>query len=147
MIRRIIGQIHLWTGVVLFVPLVVLGLTGSLLVFEDELNNAFGPSHRGAGGAAQPASEIIAAARSVAPAGFVPVGYTAPMAPGGLALVRLSPGRRDSPGADMVRIRVDPVSLETIPEKPTDILRQIFFLHSTLLMRTARAVSSSVGSA
>ena len=35
----------------------------------------------------------------------------------------------------MVRIRVDPVSLETIPEKPTDILRQIFFLHSTLLMK------------
>ena len=135
MIRRIIGQIHLWTGVVLFVPLVVLGLTGSLLVFEDELNNAFGPSHRAAGGTARPASEIIAAARSVAPAGFVPVGYTAPMAPGGLALVRLSPGRRDSPGADMVRISVDPVSLETIPEHPTDILRGIFFLHSTLLMK------------
>jgi uncharacterized iron-regulated membrane protein len=135
MIRRIIGQIHLWTGVVLFVPLVVLGLTGSLLVFEDELNSAFGPSHRAAGGAVRPTSEIIAAARSVAPAGFVPVGYTAPIALDGVAVVRLSPGRRDTPGADMVRIRIDPVSLETIPEKPTDILRQIFFLHSTLLMK------------
>jgi uncharacterized iron-regulated membrane protein len=135
MTRRIIGQIHLWTGIVLFVPLVLLGLTGSLLVFEDELNKAFGPSHRAAGGAARPTSKIIAAASAVAPAGFVPVGYTAPIAPGELALVRLSPGRRDTPGADMVRIRVDPVSLETIPEKPTDILRQIFFLHSTLLMK------------
>jgi len=35
----------------------------------------------------------------------------------------------------MARIRVDPVSLETIPEKSTDILPQIFFLHSTLLMK------------
>ena len=83
MIRRIIGQIHLWTGLVLFVPFVLLGLTGSLLVFEDELNNVFGPNHRAAGGAARPASEIIAAARAVAPAGFVPVGYTAPMPPAG----------------------------------------------------------------
>jgi uncharacterized iron-regulated membrane protein len=135
MTRRIIGQIHLWTGLVLFVPFVLLGLTGSILVFEDELNQAFRPSHRAAGGAARSTSEIVAAARAVAPAGFVPVGYTAPMAPSGLALVRLSPGRRDTPGTDMVRIRVDPVSLETIPEQSTDILRQIFFLHSTLLMK------------
>jgi uncharacterized iron-regulated membrane protein len=135
MIRRIIGQIHLWTGVVLFMPFVFIGLTGSILVFEDELNKAFGPNHRAGDGAARATSEIIAAARAVAPVGFVPVGYAAPMSPGGLALVRLSPGWRDSPGADMVRIRVDPVSLETIPEKSTDILRQIFFLHSTLLMK------------
>jgi uncharacterized iron-regulated membrane protein len=57
------------------------------------------------------------------------------MSPGGLALVRLSPGRRGAPGPDTVRIRVDPVSLETISEEPRDILRQIFFLHSTLLMK------------
>lgn len=92
MIRRIIGQIHLWTGLLLFVPLVLLGLTGSILVFEDELNKVFGPRHGAAGGAPRPTSEIIAAARAVAPAGFVPVGYTAPVAPGGLALVRLSRG-------------------------------------------------------
>jgi len=135
MIRRIIGQIHLWTGVVLCMPFVLIGLTGSILVFEDELNKAFRADHRAIAGTARATGEIIAAARAVAPAGFVPVGYTAPMSPGGLALVRLSPGRRDSPGADMVRIRVDPVSLETIPEKSTGILRQIFFLHSTLLMK------------
>ena len=72
MIRRIIGQIHLWTGVVLFVPLVVLGVTGSILVFEDELNRAFGPSHRAAGGAARPTSEIVAAARAVGACGLCP---------------------------------------------------------------------------
>ena len=78
MIRRIIGQIHLWSGLVLFAPFVILGLTGSVLVFEDELNEAFGPaaSHIAARGAARPPSDIVAAARAVAPAGFVPVTYT-----------------------------------------------------------------------
>jgi uncharacterized iron-regulated membrane protein len=38
MIRRIIGQIHLWAGLTLCMPFVLLGFTGSVLVFEDELN-------------------------------------------------------------------------------------------------------------
>ena len=51
MIRCIIGQIHLWSGLALCAPFVILGLTGSVLVFEDELNEAFGPaaSHIAAG--------------------------------------------------------------------------------------------------
>jgi uncharacterized iron-regulated membrane protein len=137
MIRRLIAQIHLWAGLVLCVPFVLVGLTGSILVFEDELNRAFGTAagQVAAGGAARPASDIIAAARVVAPAGFVPIGYTAPEAAGELASVRLAPPGRAAPGADVVRIRVDPVSLETIPEPQNGLLRQIFFLHSTLLMK------------
>ena len=80
MTRRLIGQIHLWAGLVLCIPFALLGLTGSVLVFQDELNQAFGPAarHVAAGGAARPTSDIIAAARAVAPAGFVPIAYTAP---------------------------------------------------------------------
>jgi uncharacterized iron-regulated membrane protein len=137
MIRRIIGQIHLWAGLTLCIPFVLLALTGSLLVFEDELNGVFGPAagHLTAGGAARPPSDIITAARAVAPAGFVPIGYTAPAAAGELASVRLAQPGRAVPGADMVRIMVDPVSLETIPEPQNGWLRQVFFLHSTLLMK------------
>jgi uncharacterized iron-regulated membrane protein len=137
MMRRLVGQIHLWAGLVLCIPLVLLGLTGSILVLEDELNSAFGPAagHVAAGGAARPPGDIIAAARAVAPSGFVPIGYAAPSAAGELASVRLSPPGRAAPGADMVRIRLDPVSLETIPEQQNSVLRQIFFLHSTLLMK------------
>ncbi len=137
MMRRLIGQIHLWAGLGLCLPFVLLGLTGSILVFEDELNRVFGPAagRVAAGGAARPASDIIAAARAVAPAGYVPSGYTAPRIAGELASVRLSPPGRTAPGADAVRIRVDPVSLETIPEPHDGLLRQIFFLHSTLLMK------------
>jgi uncharacterized iron-regulated membrane protein len=137
MMRRFVGQIHLWAGLVLCIPLVLLGLTGSILVFEDQLNSAVGPAagHVAAGGAARPPSEIIAAARAVAPAGFVPIAYAARSAAGQLASVRLSPPGRAAPGADIVRISVDPVSLETIPEPQNSVLRQIFFLHSTLLMK------------
>jgi uncharacterized iron-regulated membrane protein len=136
MIRRLIGRVHLWVGLSLCVPLVILGLTGSALVFEDELRTIFGPAagHEAAVGALRPASEIVTAARAVAPAGFLALGYTAAV-PGGLALVRMAPPRRDVPGTDVVRINIDPVSLETFPEPPNSWLRQIFFLHSTLLMK------------
>ena len=40
MTRRIIGKIHLWVGLALCLPLVIIGLTGSVLVFEDELQGA-----------------------------------------------------------------------------------------------------------
>jgi hypothetical protein len=63
----------------------------------------------------------------------MPLGYTAPGAAGKLASVRMAPPRRDAPGADAVRINVDPVSLEAFPEPQNDWLRQIFYLHSTLL--------------
>jgi uncharacterized iron-regulated membrane protein len=137
MICRIVGQIHLWAGLVLCIPFVVLGLTGSILVFEDDLNRVFGPAagHLAAGGAARPASDIIAAARAVAPAGFVPIAYAAPASAGELASVRLTPPGRSGPGTDVVRIRVDPVSLKTIAESQNSLLRQIFYLHSTLLMK------------
>jgi uncharacterized iron-regulated membrane protein len=137
MTRRLIRQLHLWAGLALCVPFVMLGLTGSILVFEDELKGAFDPAadHPAAGGAARPASEIIAAARAVAPAGLVPVGYTAPPEAGALATVRLAPARRDAPGADAVRVKLDPVSLEAIVEPPDSFFRQIFFLHSTLLLK------------
>ena len=39
MIRNIIRQVHLWLGIALCIPLVLLGLTGSVLVFEDELRS------------------------------------------------------------------------------------------------------------
>src|SRR5262245_45112458 len=118
MMRRLFGQVHLWTGLVLCIPLFLIGLSGSLLVFEDELNEIFGPAagHVAARGAARPVSDIIAAARAVAPAGYVPVGYTTPMVAGELASVRLAPPGRSGPGTDVVRIQVDPVSLETFAE-------------------------------
>lgn len=134
--RRLIGQIHLWTGLLCCVPLVVIGLTGSILVFEDELRAAFAPAAAGQPGLPHPPGEIIAAAQAAAPKGYIPSAYIAAPAPGRLASVRLAlAGGRGGPGEGM-RVDIDPVSLAAYPDRPSDFLRQVFFLHSTLLMKS-----------
>ncbi|MEP2187241.1 MAG: PepSY domain-containing protein, partial [Alphaproteobacteria bacterium] len=37
-LRWLLGEIHLWAGLVLFLPLVLLGLSGSYLVYHDEID-------------------------------------------------------------------------------------------------------------
>ena len=52
--------------------------------------------------------------------------------------MRLAPSGRGGaagPSGERVRIDVDPVSLQTYPNPETGFLRQVFFLHSTLLLR------------
>lgn len=136
MTRRLIAQIHLWTALVLSVPLVLLGLTGSILVFEDELRAAVAPAATARPGKAHPPGDIIAAARAAAPPGYVPSSYAAPAAPGRPATVRLVPPGRQTGPSEAVRIDVDPVTLAASPNAPDDLLRQVFFLHSTLLMKS-----------
>jgi uncharacterized iron-regulated membrane protein len=43
-LRRAIFQIHLWTGVLLAIYAIVIGLTGSALVFKDQIEHATQPS-------------------------------------------------------------------------------------------------------
>jgi uncharacterized iron-regulated membrane protein len=55
-----------------------------------------------------------------------------------MAAVRLAPpgrGAAAGPGGERVRIDVDPVSLRAYANPETGFLRQVFFLHSTLLLR------------
>jgi uncharacterized iron-regulated membrane protein len=135
MTRRLIGQLNLWIGLLLCVPLVLIGLTGSILVFEDELRAAFIPMPQAQAGGPHSAGEIVAAARAAVPQGHVPSSYAVPPAPGRLATVRLlSPGRQGN-ARDTVRVDVDPVSLAVFTDVPDDFLRQVFYLHSTLLMK------------
>jgi uncharacterized iron-regulated membrane protein len=144
LLRRAAAQVHLWAGVALCLPLVMLGLTGSVLVFEDELRAAFAPARPlDAGGGAHSGKmhsigEIVAAARAAAPDGYAVQSYVAPGERGEPAAVRLAPPRRGGergPGGERVRIDVDPVSLQTFPDSESGFLRQVFFLHSTLLLR------------
>jgi uncharacterized iron-regulated membrane protein len=136
MSRNIIRQIHLWLGIALCVPLVLLGLTGSVLVFEDELRDAFGPApHVVGSGPAHSVDEIIAAARAAAPQGYVPQNYMAPEAQNAPAVVRLAPAQRGPGPGEQLRVEVDPVTLQAYPQQGTDLLRQVFFLHSTLLLK------------
>lgn len=136
MMRRVFGQLHLWIGLVLCLPFVMLGITGSILVFEDELLDAFAPARLSAAqGEARSLEDIVAAARSAAPDGYLPVSYVAPNSAGSPAAVRLQPARRGGAAGDRIRIDVDPVSLQTFSNPENGFLRQTFFLHSTLLLR------------
>ena len=133
--RRLVGQLHLWVGLVLCLPLVMLGLTGSILVYEDELRGLIAaPRPAAAAGTPRAIDEIVAAARSAGPAGYAGLSYAAPNKSDGLAAVRLAPSGR-SAGAGRLRIDVDPVSLDTFSNPETGFFRQVFFLHSTLLLR------------
>ncbi len=134
MTRRLIGQIHLWIGLTLCLPLVLLGLTGSILVFEDELRAMFTrPPLAAIAGPTRPVAEIVAAARATAP-GYTATSYVAPSPANRLATVRLVPERRDAATMEALRVAVDPVSLEAF-SRQDDLLRQLFYLHSTLLMK------------
>lgn len=91
-IRYWLQQIHLWVGLVLCIPLVVLGITGSVLVYVHDLEHLFGggdPPARTAGEWRSP-GEIVAAAIEGAEPGRVPIAVRWPAEPGEPAAVRLS---------------------------------------------------------
>ncbi|MGE5540633.1 MAG: PepSY-associated TM helix domain-containing protein [Gemmatimonas sp.] len=134
-LRRILATAHLCIGIALGIPLVALGLTGSILVFEDELRALTGPSApRVAPGDARSIADILDAARGRAPDAR-PTMILMPETSGEPVVVRFAvPGAPPGPGA--IAVRVDPVSLETFdPQRPgDDWLRQVFLLHAQLFV-------------
>ena len=44
--RRLLRQLHLWIGLALCLPMVVVGLTGSILVYRNELAALLNPPPR-----------------------------------------------------------------------------------------------------
>ena len=55
-LRKAAFQIHLWTGIIISLYVVVIAITGSILVFEDELTSTTLPAHLSAFDAAHVAS-------------------------------------------------------------------------------------------
>ncbi|MBI3515578.1 MAG: PepSY domain-containing protein [Proteobacteria bacterium] len=135
---RVLRTAHLWTALVLCLPLALLGVTGSLLVFEHELEHLIDHTPRRivAGGVEQSQSAIIAAARAAAPAGATPSLFIAADDPEAAAVVRLS-ARGAGPGPGALQVFVDPVSLEIMGTRTFGIglVRQIFLLHANLMTR------------
>lgn len=136
--RKLIQQIHLWIGLILCVPLVAIGLTGSILVFDHEIEDLLTPPPRPAGvGALRSIDDIAAAAQNAAPPGLAPTMVIAPAAPGEVASVRLAPWGRTAGPSGALQLLIDPVSLEILErrEPGQSLVRQIFLLHANLLMR------------
>ncbi len=151
-VRAWIVKIHLWTALALCLPLALLGLTGSVLVFEDELDGLFaGKVEATRGGAAQPIGKVLAAAQAAAPASLQPISYLAPDAPGAPAEVRFAPPGRVRPGPGGVAVSVDPSTLKILAEQGTGggFLRKMFLLHANAMLQppTGRAVIGWLGAA
>lgn len=150
-IRKVLQQIHLWIGVVFCIPFVLLGITGSILVFEHELNDLFvAPAvHATATGTPKPFSEIVAAARASAPQGSSPTMVGLPDEAGEPASVRFQvQGRAQQGPGGGVQVLVDPVSLEVLATRQPSgdtWLRQIFFLHANMMMRGDRTGRELIG--
>jgi uncharacterized iron-regulated membrane protein len=133
-LRRVLLTIHLWIGLGLGIPLVLIGLTGSILVFEEQLGDLTQPARTAATGEARSLDDILAAARQSAPAGSRPMFLAAPEEEGKMASVRfVAPGAVPGPGG--LQVSVDPVSLETFKSPPNGgWLRQVFNLHAQLFV-------------
>ena len=108
-VRYWLRQLHLWVGLVLLLPLVVMGVTGAVLVYAHDLEHLLGQGEPAATtpGAWRAPSELIEAARRAAgDPGRAVMLVRWPVEIGQPAAVRL--GR---PG---VQVLLDPVSLQPL---------------------------------
>lgn len=72
--RRLMFQVHMWVGLVLGLLLALLGLSGSILVYDDAIAKLLAPVPRAsAEGQALPLDKIVEAARGAAGAGAMQI--------------------------------------------------------------------------
>lgn len=112
--RAVLFQIHLWTGLTIGIVLAVLGLSGSVLVYHDELlamTQAPVP-HAQAAGVMLPLDALLAGAREEFPK-RANATVTLPEKQGDALLVRFQSGSRPGPqrGTD---VYVDPASAKVL---------------------------------
>jgi uncharacterized iron-regulated membrane protein len=143
--RRVLRQIHLWIALVLCLPLVVLGVTGSILVFRSELGNLLAPPPRLSAATGRPHSvaEIIAAVQARIDKEFTPFHYEAPNAPEQPATLRFVALGGAAKGSRVIDVLVDPVSLDFVTwhyDAFPGFLGVIVRLHGNLLMGRAGRV-------
>lgn len=131
-LRQALRLVHIWAGLTLCLPLAALGVSGSILVFDEEISALFGhkPPQATAIGDRQSLDAIVAAAREKTTSNAPAVSLSLPQTAGAPAIVRFQGARGGQP------MRIDPVSLERI-EGPADPMppwmRQIFLLHANFL--------------
>lgn len=158
--RYWLQQIHLWTGLVLCLPLVLMGITGSILVYAHDIEHLFGqgePRVTTVGEWRSPDELVAAAVAASSEPGRVPIAVRWPAEIGDPAAVRLSrPGMASerpaartggsqqgagtvpavSPFAGSLQILLDPVSLQVLETQQamTGWVRFFHDLHGRLLI-------------
>ena len=117
-IRKALQFVHLWVGLALAIPFVLIGVSGSIIIAINAIND-YAPPSAPARGEMRPMTEILAAAQKAAPEGWPVATITMPSSVGQPAAVQvaLPPGRRPQGGGQNfvgLTLYVDPVSLQIL---------------------------------
>lgn len=126
--RYWLQQLHLWIGLILLLPLVMMGVTGAVLVYAHDIEHLLGqgePAAKAVGEWRSPAELIEAARAATRDPTRMPIAVRWPIERGEAAAVRLSRpgmGQRQAQGAvpargpfaGSVQVLIDPVSLEIL---------------------------------
>jgi uncharacterized iron-regulated membrane protein len=110
--------VHLWAGLILAIPFVLIGVTGSIIIATDMVRD-YSPPSAPARGMVQPMTAVLAAAQEATPKGWPVSAISMPSSVGQSASVQVSlpPGRRPQGGGQnfvAMTMYVDPVSLKIL---------------------------------
>jgi len=142
-VRNGLQTVHLWAGLILSIPFILLGLSGSILMLQPEeqlWQMPRAPGTIGNGGERQSVEAILAAAKTALP-GATATQIRLPIYPGEPATVRFEP-RDAEPGGNYRGdlVFVDPVTLAVLGQmerpRPARIFGTMRTLHATLYIRT-----------
>src|ERR1700754_3424644 len=92
-VRYWLQQLHLWTGLILLLPLVMMGITGAVLVYAHDIEHLLGqgdPPATAVGEWRSPSELIEAAKGATKDPGRIPIAVRWPIEVGDPAAVRLS---------------------------------------------------------
>jgi uncharacterized iron-regulated membrane protein len=138
--RNGLQTVHLWAGLILSIPFILIGLTGSLIVLIDGLPDLSIPA--ATRGEPQSLQRIFEAAKAAAPAGWSVAALVLPSREGEAvgAQLQLPPGRRPAAGQNFIgsTLYVDPVSLKVLDNverrRAGAFMRVLTSLHIALMV-------------
>ena len=132
-VRSAMFQIHMWVGLILGVLLVVVGLSGSLLVYDDKLTQIFAPVPKATtAGLRLPLAMLADKAREAAAARGITgkAQIVLPEKTGDAAIVRITAAPAGPPPAGGgLQVYLDPVSGQVLGTAPPGSLPVFQFLH------------------
>jgi uncharacterized iron-regulated membrane protein len=142
LLRRVWFQVHLWIGVALFLVLIPLSVTGSLLVWHDALDEVVNPQrYQVTGPANRPLQAYADAARGVLGDGQPVASIRMPEHGHGpivvLAPIERAPGAAPQRGrAPSMNVWIDPGSARVLDTGRSDegVVRWLHMFHGTLMI-------------
>lgn len=138
-LRKLWLNVHLWIGVGLFIPIVIIGVTGAILVFHDPLDRLVTPHRYAITGAQQvAASQYERAARAALGERFVVQALRFPLGPSDPVTIQARAAGRTQPGQrpETRTVWLDPPTARVLDSANTrtDVFGIMHQLHGNLMI-------------